>query len=254
MASAEKQSTDVLLSVEDGVGVLTLNAPDRRNALTVQMARQIEEACDTIDHTPSVGAVVVRGAGGHFCSGAHRGVLDDVGADPAEPSRYAALSALYQSFHRIGGLSVPTVAAVRGWAVGAGLNLMLAADVRVVAEDARIMAGFLAIGLHPGGGFFHLLQRAAGPQAAAAIGIAGEEIDGSRAAGLGLAWVAAPDEEVDERAVALATRAATDPELARSVTTTFRLEVDTPISWATARELERPAQLWSLRRRRLAAE
>ena len=117
---------------EGGVAVLSLDAPDRRNALTVAMAEELVAACEELDRDGSVGAVVVRGEGGFFCAGGDRGTLEAAGRDPADPEVYAGLGAVYRSFARVGELEAPTVAAVRGGAVGAGLNLMLATDVRIV--------------------------------------------------------------------------------------------------------------------------
>jgi enoyl-CoA hydratase len=121
---------------EGGVAVLSLNAPERRNALTVAMAEELVAACEELDRDREVGAVVVRGEGGFFCAGGDRGTLEAAGQDPADPEVYAGLGAVYRSFARVGELEAPTVAAVRGGAVGAGLNLMLATDLRIVAHDA----------------------------------------------------------------------------------------------------------------------
>ena len=130
---------------DGGVAVLSLDAPDRRNALTVAMAEELVAACEELDGDPSVGAVVVRGEGGFFCAGGDRGTLEAAGRDPADPQVYAGLGAVYRSFARVGELEAPTVAAVRGGAVGAGLNLMLATDVRIVARDAKIISGFILL-------------------------------------------------------------------------------------------------------------
>ncbi|MEV7232041.1 MULTISPECIES: enoyl-CoA hydratase-related protein [Polymorphospora] len=243
-------SGEVDLTVRDGVAVITLDAPGRRNALTVAMARDLADAAATADADASVGAVVVRGAGGHFCAGAHRALLAAVGADPADDANYRDLGTVYDSFVRVGRLGVPVVAAVRGSAVGAGVNLLLAADVRVVARDARILAGFGAIGLHPGGGHHLLAATALGRQGAAAFTLLGQELDGVRAVDVGLALECVDDAEVDERAYALAVPAAADPELSRRTTASFRRAVDpSPSRWELAVEAERAAQMWSLRRR-----
>ncbi|MCL6441170.1 MAG: enoyl-CoA hydratase/isomerase family protein, partial [Thermoleophilum sp.] len=191
----------------DGVAVVTLAAPARRNALTVAMAEALIAACESIDADRTIGAVVVRGEGGFFCSGGDRATLAAAGRDPAAPETYAGMGAIYRSFARVGELEPPTVAAVRGGAVGAGLNLMLATDLRIVAEDALIVSGFMPIGLHPGGGHGALLGRTGAREAAAALALFGERIDGRRAAELGLAWRALPDEEVDAAALELAERA-----------------------------------------------
>ena len=142
------------------------------------------------------------------------------------------------------------MAAIRGGAVGAGVNLAFATDLRVIADDARLLAGFLRIGLHPGGGFFVLSGRTAGREATAALGLFGEELSGRRAADLGIAWEALPDADVEGRARELAARAGADPDLARRAARSFRNELGPPMApWPIALDAERAAQMWSLRRR-----
>lgn len=241
--------SDVTLAIDEHVAVITVSSPDVRNALTPDMARRLSDICDTIDRDASLGAAVVRGAGGTFCSGAD---TRRWGAtfDPASPKGFAESSAIYAAFVRVGALAVPTVAAVRGAAVGAGLNLALATDLRIVATDARLLAGFVRIGIHPGGGFFTLCARLGGREAAAALGVFGQEISGERAERLGVAWEAVPDEDVEPRAMEVARDAARDPELTRHVIATFRNELGPPaVSWMAALEMERGQQMWSQRRR-----
>lgn len=241
--------SEVKLELDGHVATITLAAPERRNALTPEMARELRAVCDAVDDDAGIGAVVIRGEGASFCAGAHRATLADSAADPVDDTRYKELLSVYQAFARVGQLAPPTIAAVRGAAVGAGVNLAFAADLRIVGEDARIMAGFLPLGLHPGGGHFTLVGRLGGREAAAALGLFGEEIDGRRAVALGLAWQAVPADEVEPRAHELARRAAQDPELARTVVRTMRLELGPPaVSWPVALEAETAAQLWSLRR------
>lgn len=241
----------VTAEVADGVAVITVSAPQVRNALTPEMGRQLAAVCDDVDADPSVGAAVVRGAGATFCSGADtRRWGGD--RDPASDEAFDRTAAIYDAFVRVGMLAVPTVAAVRGAAVGAGMNLMLATDLQVVATDARLLAGFLRIGIHPGGGFFTLAGRAAGRQAAAALGLFGEELSGQQAAAAGLVWAAVPDIEVEDRALGLARRAARDPLLARRALASFRAELGPPaVSWPAALAMERGVQMWSQRRRQV---
>jgi enoyl-CoA hydratase len=237
---------------DDGVAMLRLSAPSRRNALTVEMAEELVDACDDLDADHGVGAVVVCGEGGFFCAGGDRGTLEAAGEDPAHPGAYGGLSAVYRSFARVGVLQAPTIAAVRGGAVGAGLNLMLATDLRVVARDAKLISGFLPIGLHPGGGHGALLGRTGVREAAAAMALFGERIDGERAAELGLAWIAVDDGDVEQTALALAARAGADPELARRTAASLRTVLGPPaIPWHAALELERASQMWSMRRKAL---
>ena len=240
---------EVQLERHGGVAVLTVDNPDVKNGLTPEMGGQISALCDEIDADPAIGAAVVRGAGGTFCSGADRRRWT-AGADQAEDTVYKELGAVYLAFRRIGTLAVPTIAAVRGAAVGAGLNLALSTDLRIVASDAKLLAGFLRIGLHPGGGYFTLSTRTAGREATAAMGLFSEAIDGVRAAELGMAWRAVPDDEVEPLALELAGRAAVDPELAREAARSFRTEAGPPgIGWEAALHFERATQMWSQRRR-----
>jgi len=251
---AERVAREVRVERSGGVARLVLDAPTRRNALTVAMAAEVVAACDELDADPSVGAVVVSG-GPFFCAGADRAVLAAAGADPAAPLAYADLGAIYRAFQRVGELAAPTIAAVRGGAVGAGMNLLLATDLRVVAAEARLVSGFLPIGLHPGGGHGHLLARAAGREAAAALALFGARIDGTRAAQLGLAWAAVGDADVEGTALELAEVPGADPELARATARSVRAEAGPPgLPWSAAVELERAAQMWSLRRRDLGLQ
>ena len=242
--------SEIRLEREGQVALLTLAAPERRNAFLPGMVKELIDACEEIDADHAIGAVVIRAEGESFCSGAHRDSLRTAGQDPARDDNYRALGLTYRAFARVGELEPPTVAAVRGAAVGAGVNLALATDLRVMAHDARLITGFAKIGIHPGGGHFALLGRLVGREAASALGLFGVEIDGRRAAELGIAWQSLPAEEVETRALELALRVAADPELARSTARSMRLELGPPaLSWPAALEVERAIQMWSLRRR-----
>src|SRR3954452_4539603 len=247
---------EVLFEVTDGVAVVTLNAPQRRNALTPVMATELIATFDEVDARDDVGALVVRGVGRSFCAGGDVQTLTDAGRDraapagaPAAPDAYAGMGAIYDSFYRLGQVTAPTIAAVRGSAVGAGMNLLLAADLRIVARDVRLLAGFFRRGMHPGGGHMVLLSRLIGRQSAAAMGLFGAELDGEAAVRLGLAWETLDDDAAEHRALELAARVATDPALARLTVANFRKETGPPgVSWEIATQFERPAQMWSMRR------
>lgn len=245
-------SDALTLDRRDGIAVLTLRAPQRRNALTVAMALAMADACEAIDADPAIGAVVVTGEGDYFCAGGDRATLAAAGRDPAEPGVYRGMTAIYTAFARVGRLAPPTIAAIRGGAVGAGLNLALATDLRVVAEDARLLSGFLPIGLHPGGGHSLLLARAVGRETANAMQLFGAAVTGARAVELGLAWSAVPAGEVDAAALALAAVPAADPELARRTAASMRTIAGPPaVGWDAALDLERASQMWSMRRKDL---
>jgi enoyl-CoA hydratase len=246
---------ELTLERSDGVAILTLRAPRRRNALTLEMARAMVVACDEIDADQSIGAVVVAGEGSYFCSGADRAVLAAAGAEPAEASNYRDIGLLYEAFARVGRLEPPTVAAIRGGALGAGLNLALATDLRVVATDAVLQSGFLSIGLHPGGGHGALLAHSGGREVAAGLGMFGASLSAARAVEVGLAWRAVPAGELDEIVLAIAATPAKDPELARATARNLRMIVGPPaLPWPAALAAERASQMWSMRRRSAAAK
>ena len=238
------------MEVHGHVAVLTLDAGSRRNALRIAMADELVEACGWLDEQRHIGAVVVRGADGTFCAGADRALLSEASEDPAEDGRFRSIGTIYSAIQAVGAIPVPTVAAVRGAAIGAGLNLALVTDLRIVSRDARLMSGFLQAGLHPGGGHASLLSRLAGPETAAGLAAFGLPIDGARAERLGLAWEAVDDADVESRAVEIATAAAADPELSRAVIASLRATASRVLPIDLAIHAERGAQMWSLRRRR----
>lgn len=240
---------DIEYQTRDGVALITLNAPSRRNAITVEMADHLVAALSEADADPAVGAVVIAGQGQAFCAGAHLVALADAEADPAGERSYAEIGRIYKSFLDVTKVGVPTIAAVGGAAVGAGLNLALCADLRVVAHRARLRSAFGQLGLHPGGAHYSLLARTLGREAAAAMGLFGEEIDGDRAVELGLAWRAAEPEAVIELAIELASRVASDPALSRAMIASFRSETAPAVPLELAVQAERAAQMWSFRRR-----
>lgn len=241
--------TEVRYTVSEGIATITLDAPERRNALSVEMSRELIDAARTAEGDDAVGAVIVTG-GQHFCAGAVRGVLADVGRDPVKDTAYRGLETVYSAFTTIGTIGLPTIAAVRGAAVGAGLNLAMATDLRIVSTTARLLPGFAQIGIHPGGGHLSLLHRTAGRETAAAMGLFGEEVRGDQAVERGLAWAAVDDASVEQTARDTAATVAADPQLARRLVQSFRRETAPGgLPWEVAVEVERSPQMWSLRRK-----
>ncbi|MCV7314791.1 enoyl-CoA hydratase [Mycolicibacillus parakoreensis] len=171
--------------VSDRVALVTVNDPDRRNAVTAAMSAQLRSTIERAESDPDVHAVVITGAGKAFCAGADLSALGDAAEE--------GLLALYDGFMAVGGCTLPTIAAVNGAAVGAGLNLALAADVRIAGPHALFDARFQQLGLHPGGGATWMLQRAVGPQVARAALLFSMRFDAEAAVRHGLALQRADD-------------------------------------------------------------
>ncbi|MEM6794822.1 MAG: enoyl-CoA hydratase [Acidobacteriota bacterium] len=227
------------VDIEAGVAVITLDQPDRRNAFDLAMTREMVATVRSLEDDPAVGAMVVTGAPPAFCAGADLSHL--------EASAREGLKLIYEGFLCVSRSSLPSVAAVNGPAVGAGLNLALACDVRIAARSARFDCRFLDLGLHPGGGHTHMLQKVGGSQLAAAMVLFGERLDGEQAARCGLAWSAVADDELVASARALAARVASAPKpLVREVKATLRDTASLPGGHDLAVERELGPQAWSL--------
>ncbi len=228
----------VHVEVQDRVAVVTLDDPDRRNALSLELCGQLADRVGALTDDPDVGAIVVTGAAPAFCAGAD---LTQLGA-----SRSDGLRAIYEGFLAVARCPLPTVAAVNGAAVGAGMNLALACDVRVAGRSARFEDRFLDLGIHPGGGHTWMLRRIAGPQTTAAAVLFGEVLDGPESERLGLSWRCVADEELLDTSVRLAARAASAPEeLVRRTKATIAAVADVADHDAAV-ERELVDQLWSM--------
>ena len=209
----------MLTDIADGVGTLTLNNPDERNTLTAAMVTEIVAAMDGFEADESVGAVVVTGTPPAFCAGANLGNLATADG--------SSLGSVYEGFLRVARSPLPTLAAVNGAAVGAGMNLALGCDVRLAARRARFDTRFLQIGLHPGGGHTWMFRRIAGPQAAMAAVVFGEVLDGAEAERVGLVYRCVDDDALLDAAHEMAARAASAPrELAQVTKATIQAMAD----------------------------
>ena len=227
----------VLLTVTDGVATLTLNNPDERNTLTAPMVAEILAAMDTIEGDPSIGAIVVTGTAPAFFAGANLGNLATASGN--------SLGTIYEGFLRIARSPLPTIAAVNGAAVGAGMNLALGCDVRIAARRAKFDTRFLQIGIHPGGGHTWMLRRITGPQNTFATVMFGEVLDGAEAERIGLVWKCVDDDQLLIEAQKMAARAASVPRpLLESVKKTIQDMADV-VTHPEAVERELVPQLWS---------
>ncbi|ROO84978.1 enoyl-CoA hydratase [Actinocorallia herbida] len=235
-ATAKARLVD--LALHDGVAVLRLNDPDRRNALSKALSDDLARA---VDSALDVGAraLVLTAAPPVFCAG---GSLDGL------INREVPLAEMYAGMERLAAAPVPTIAAVGGAAIGAGVNLPLACDIVLATPDARFDPRFLDVGIHPGGGHLWRLAARVGAQGAAALVLCGDALTGEEAAACGLAWRCVPQDRLEPLALKFAGRAAArDPELVRRAkrTLTASLALDRA---EDASALELAAQQWSVDR------
>lgn len=167
------------------VALITVSDPAKRNAMALDLADQLVAAVRTAEQDPDIGAIVVTGAKPGFCAGAD---LSQLGASKEDGLRH-----IYSGFLAVAETPLPTIAAVDGAAVGAGMNLALACDVRLAGPKARFDSRFMQLGLHPGGGYTWMVQRVLGPQGAAATTLFSEIIDAAEAERIGLVWRSVSD-------------------------------------------------------------
>jgi enoyl-CoA hydratase len=239
----------VLYDVSDGIATLTLNNPQERNSMTADMVSEIVAAMNAAESNPDVRVVIITGTPPAFCAGANLGNL-------AEATRESLLG-IYEGFLRVARSPLPTIAAVNGAAVGAGMNLALGCDVRIAAKSAKFDSRFLQLGLHPGGGNTWMQLRIAGMQTTMASVAFGEVLDGEAALRAGLVWKCVEDDALIATAREFATKAAGAPkELLESIKKTI-VEIGSVPTHAEAVEFELGPQVWSTRqpwfRERLAA-
>ena len=209
-----------------GVVTITLDSPERRNALDEELATQLRQAVRDVAADPGARCAVITGAGRAFCSGADLGEFRRQESGGVLPRR-EMLGAYYRTFLDVRDLAVPTIAAVNGPAIGAGLNLALVCDLRIAGASARFGATFVRLGIHPGGGATYMLARLLGPARAAEMLLSGDLVDGARALEMGLVNRLVDDTELPAAAAGLAAMiAANAPRAVRATKRALRLALD----------------------------
>ena len=201
----------ITLEIADNVATITLNRPDRLNAMGPQMADEISEAVDNLE---GARALLITGAGRAFCSGADlqaRGGAAALGAS----GPYGALTRSYNpTMVKLSKLSVPIVTAVNGPAAGIGCSLALCSDFAIAGKSAYFLQAFVNIGLVPDGGSTWMLPRLIGKARATQMMLLGEKIGSEQAAEWGLIYKCVEDADLLTEARALAARLANGPTLA----------------------------------------
>ncbi|MEO9188964.1 MAG: enoyl-CoA hydratase [Acetobacteraceae bacterium] len=204
---------DVVETIEDGVAILTLNRPDRLNALSQDMLGGLRESLGRLAENDAVGAIVITGAGRGFCAG---GDVKDMATRTHQTfeERVTRLSRMHELPRLMRRHPKVIIAMVNGVAVGAGLGLAMACDLRVAARSARFGTAFVGIAYSGDFGGTWLLTQLVGPARAREMYLLGDVIDAERAAAIGLVNRVEEDAALREATMALARRFAAGPLLA----------------------------------------
>lgn len=205
---------NVLLSVVDGVGTITLNRPDKLNAFAGTMRQEVVQAVEVMTAHPDVRAVVITGAGRAFCAGADIGYMKDLIQRHDTEAFRALVEAGRAVVTAIRNTPKPVIASVNGAAAGGGANLALSCDIRIASDRASIGQTFNKIGLHPDWGGTYFLPRLVGPAKAFELISTGEMVPATEAHRIGLFNRVVPHELLAKETSSLARHLAAKPPLA----------------------------------------
>lgn len=228
-------SKESLLSTDagDGVRLLTLNRPDRRNAFTTELYFAFAEALRSADRDSSVGALVLTGAGTAFCAGVDLGELEQIAAGETVPGAGEAFNGVISTLSEI---EVPLVAAVNGAGVGFGYTILSFCDLVYIAESARLKAPFVELGVPPEAASSYLLPARMGWQRAALSLLTAEWLSAEEAVSAGMAVEVCEDGSVLETALRSARRIAASPAAARTAKSLMQAAQRDAVAAAIVRE------------------
>lgn len=218
------------------IAEIVLNRPDKYNAMTAEMGLALRDATLAISADPHTRVVALRGAGKAFSAGGDFSLLEQNSKRDPEENRQRMLE-FYSVFLSLVHLPVPVVAIVHGAAVGAGLCIALAADVRLAAAEAKLGANFVRVGLHPGMGCTALLPHVVGTARAAELLLTGALVTGAEAERIGLVSHALPRDTLEAAAQeTLESIASAAPIAVRQTKATLRRSLLAQLPGALAQE------------------
>jgi 2-(1,2-epoxy-1,2-dihydrophenyl)acetyl-CoA isomerase len=209
-------TTDLLENVKDGVARLTLNRPDRLNAMSRPMLDALLEALPRLAEDPDVGVIVLTGAGRGFCAGGDVKAMaegNELGGQTME-EKAQALRSRMETSRWLHEMPKPTIAMVRGPAAGAGLSLAMACDMRIAGDSARLGTAFARVGYSGDFGGSYYLTQLVGTAKARELYFTADLLDAQQALALGLVNRVVPDARLEEETMALASRLARGPRVA----------------------------------------
>ena len=200
----------LLLEQQEGIAVLTLNLPDKRNAMLPEMTEEFPRVLEEVRHDPEVKALIITGAGSVFCAGGDLNMLHRMLGQAPEQNR-REMGDFYRAYLSVIKVDVPVIAAMNGHAIGAGACFPLACDIRILAENARMGFSFLNLGLHPGMASTHLLPPIVGSDYATELLTTGRLVTAQEALAMRLVTRVVPQEKVMEEAMSIAKQMAEKP-------------------------------------------
>eukprot|EP00002_Diphylleia_rotans_P014463 TRINITY_DN2819_c0_g1_i1.p1 TRINITY_DN2819_c0_g1~~TRINITY_DN2819_c0_g1_i1.p1 ORF type:complete len:300 (+),score=80.99 TRINITY_DN2819_c0_g1_i1:75-974(+) len=225
------------------IAIIRFNRPKTMNALTVEVGDRFEGFVRQLKNDESVKAVIITGKDRAFSAGGDFNFIRDRIAETSCSKNKEELYNFYKRFLCIRSLPVPTIACINGTAVGAGLCLTLAADVRLAARGARMGFNFVRLGLHPGMGSTHYLPALVGPQSASRLILAGDLVDSEEALRLGLVHQVHEGDELMHHGIKLAHKfSTTAPQAMRATLRTIREKLDEGLERALWNEASQQAQ------------
>jgi len=209
-------TTDLIEQVTDGVAVLTLNRPDRLNAMSRPMLDALLEALPRLADDPEIGVVVLAGAGRGFCAGGDVKAMaegTELGGQTME-EKAQALRSRMETSRWLHEMAKPTIAMMRGPAAGAGLSLAMACDLRIASDTVRLGTAFARVGYSGDFGGSYYLTQLVGTAKARELYFTADLLDAQQALGLGLVNRVVADARLEEETMALASRLARGPRVA----------------------------------------
>ena len=205
------------LEQNDGIAVLTLDNPDKRNAMTPELTEEFPRAIEAVRTDAGVRAMVLTNSGSVFCAGGDLRTIEGQLDRSLEDNR-RFMNDFYRAYLGILKIEVPTIAALNGHAIGAGLSMALGCDIRLAAEQARLGVTYLNLGLHPGMGTTHLLPLVVGHAHAADLIFTGRVVTASEGREIGLVSRVLPGDQLLDAALAMAREIAAKPAAAVRMT------------------------------------
>ncbi len=228
----------VLFEIHDHVAILTLNNPRKRNMLSLEVCSEIRSCVAEAEGDGRVKALIITGKGPSFCAG---GQLADI-----QPDRNT-LKGIYSGFLSVAQCMIPTIAAVNGPAVGAGFNMAVGCDVRIVSKKALFEPRFFGLGLHPGGGATWMTRQLTGWDAAASMLLFSQSISGELAVEKGLAWKCVDECDLLDEAIAFTSNIRNVPKDILLRTKKTLRAADMGKSHNSILDIETEQQLWSIK-------